>query len=376
MRILQTINGLSAASGGSSTCTYDLLKALQGTNVEAQLVTLQWGDDLGVEESWATFLMNDARTPVGLSKNMAQFLREVEVDIIHTNGLWSYTNHISAKVAREKGIPFVLTPHGMLIGDALKRNYRKKWPLLKLWFEKDIASAACLHATCKAEADHIRRFGYKGPIAVIPNPMPRVQWIDEIKEYHDRKRIGFLGRLHPVKRVDVLIEAWRVLGEKVDGAELVLIGCGTPEYEKYLRDKAAECKYGKVTFRGFVNGKEKFDELASLRALCLVSNFENFGMTVTEALSVGTPVIASLTTPWEDLNNYNCGWWITASVENIAEVIEKVLALTPEEREVMGNNGKRLVETKYTAKRVAKMMSGLYAWILGSGDKPEFVDIV
>lgn len=376
MKILQTINGLSAASGGSSTCTYDLLKALQGTNVQAQLVTLQWGDDLGVEEPWATFLINDTWTPVGLSDNMAQFLREAEADIIHTNGLWSYTNHISAKVAREKDVPFVLTPHGMLIGDALKRNYRKKWPLLKLWFEKDIAGAACLHATCKAEAEHIRRFGYKGPIAVIPNPMPLVQWIDEIDESHDRRRIGFLGRLHPVKRVDVLIESWRVLGKKVDDAELVLIGGGTPEYEKYLRDKAAECKYGKVTFLGFVNGKEKFDELASLRALCLVSNFENFGMTVTEALSVGTPVIANLTTPWEDLNDYSCGWWIAASVENIVEAIEKALALTPKEREVMGNNGKRLVERKYTAKRVAEMMSALYAWILGKGDKPEFVDIV
>jgi glycosyltransferase involved in cell wall biosynthesis len=374
MKILQTIADLSAASGGPSTCTYDLLEALQRTDVEAKLVTLASNDDLGANKPWVTFLGNDAYTSVALSKNMARYLRACDVDLIHTNGLWLYTNHISAKVAREKGIPFVLTPHGMLIENAIKRQYFKKWPLLKLWFDRDIAGAACLHATCKAEAEYIRKFGYKGPVAVIPNPMPSVQWMDEITECHNTKRIGFLGRFHPVKRIDILIEAWRMLGEKTMGAELVLIGGGKPSYETYLYELAAQCKHGKVVFCGFMNGKEKFQELASLSALCLVSIFENFGMTVTEALSVGTPVIANLTTPWADLNEYGCGWWIDATAEQIAVAIEAALGLTDVEREAMAKRGKQLVERKYTAQRVAEMMAELYRWIGGEQvEVPKFV---
>lgn len=373
MKVLQTISSISAADGGPSTCTYDLLKALQEIDSKVELVTLRSGEDLGDGEPWLTLLDNDAWSPVCISKNLKRYLRGSDVDIIHANALWTYHCHISAKVAKEKKIPFILTPHGMLMANAIKRKKWKKWPLLKLWFNKDVASATAIHATCMMEGQNIRRFGYKGPIAVIPNPMPPVEWINEIVEDHNAKRIGFLGRLHPVKRVDKLIEGWKLLGEKADGAELVLIGSGTSEYEKYLRKLASECKHGKITFQGFLKGKEKFQMLASLRTLCLVSVYENFGMVVTEALSVGTPVIANITTQWFELNSYNCGWWIDATPENIAKSIEKALDLTAEELKIMGINGKKLIEEHYTAKRVAGMMNGLYQWVLNGGEKPEYV---
>lgn len=374
MKVLHTIAGLSAASGGPSACTYNLLQYLQRTSIEAHLVTLKSGkQDLGNNEPWTTFLDNDFCTPVGFSGNLNKYLKSASVDIIHTNGLWLYCNHISAQVARKKNIPFVLTPHGMLIANAIKRHYWKKWILLKLWFREDIANAACLHATCQEEMEFIRAFGYKGPIAVIPNPTPPMKWIDSIIENHSLKRIGFLGRLHPVKNVDKLIKAWKQLGSKVADAELVLMGEGSPEYEKYLKGLAAECEYGHINFHGFINGKTKFQELANLNVLCLVSDFENFGMTVTEALSVGTPVIANITTPWEDLNTHHCGWWIDATVDNIAIAIEKALYLSDEEITAMGAHGKRLVSDKYAADKVAEKMAVLYQWLLEECSKPEFV---
>lgn len=56
-------------------------------------------------------------------------------------------------VARRKNKPYVITPHGMLYPNALKRSYWKKWPLIQLFFKKDILEATCLHATCKQEMD-------------------------------------------------------------------------------------------------------------------------------------------------------------------------------------------------------------------------------
>lgn len=375
MKVLHTIPGMGASNGGTSSSVYELLVALQKTNSDVSLVSLKskLHDDLCEGEDWAVLLDNDAITPVLYSKNLRNFLESSSPDIIHTNCLWSYCNHISAKIAKKKGIPLIHTPHGMLFADAIKRKYWKKWPLIKLWVEDDVSHTACIHATCKFEMENIRKFGYTGPIAVIPNAMPPIENIEQISENHTCKRVGFLGRLHPVKCVDKLLEAWRLVGNKADGAELVLIGDGDPEYVSYLKKLADTCQYGKITFRGFASGIDKFQELANLRALCLVSVYENFGMVVSEALSVGTPVLANKTTPWEDLNTYNCGWWIDASPDNIAKKLVEILELDADTLRTLGENGKNLVEQKYTSAKVGEMMTELYKWILKGGNKPDFV---
>lgn len=187
------------------------------------------------------------------------------------------------------------------------------------------------------------------------------------------KRIGFLGRLHPRKNVEALIEAWIALGNKVKDAQLVIMGKGEPHYEQMLKEKVASHGLKNVEFAGFVTGREKFERLASLTALCVPSDFENFGMIVTEALSVDTPVIASLGTPWEELNTCHCGCWVSNDVNTLADTIAKVLSLSAAEISKMGENGKRLVREKYQDTQVAKMMTQLYSWIINEEVKPEFV---
>lgn len=91
-----------------------------------------------------------------------------------------------------------------------------------------------------------------------------------------------------------------------------------------------------MKFSGFVSGREKFEQLAQLSCLFVPSDFENFGMIVTEALSVGTPVMASLGTPWEELNTVGCGWWTDRSPENIATVMHQVLEMPMEDLLTMG----------------------------------------
>ena len=96
-------------------------------------------------------------------------------------------------------------------------------------------------------------------------------------------------------------------------------------------------------------------------------------MIVTEALSVGTPVMASLGTPWEELNTVGCGWWIDRTPENIAQVMRQVMEMSTPELLAMGERGQQLVQKKYTAPMVAMQMQQLYEWLLGKGPKPDFV---
>ena len=378
MKILQTIAGFGAHSGGTSTCTYDLLSAMHGMGCDVDLMTVKVKDPtdklMGQGEKWIKALDNDCRTPYGWSPNMTRFLRASDYDIYHTNGMWMHCNHETCTIARQKDKPYVITPHGMLYPQALARSAWKKKLLLNLGgVEKDLRHATCIHATCDVEMKHYRALGYTNPVAIIPNPMPIPSFIDDIKSEKSIKRIGYLGRIHPYKNTEALINAWITLGDEVKDAQLIIMGRGDNEYEAKMHQLVARHNLTNVEFAGFVNGREKFERLASLTALCVPSITENFGMTVTEALSVGTPVIASLGTPWQELNTKHCGWWVDNDVETLADTISQALSLPQDEIEKMGNNGKRLVNDKYRDTQVAAKMKQLYGWILKGSVRPDFV---
>lgn len=381
MKILQTIAGFGAHSGGTSTCTYDLLSAMHGMGCDVDLMTVKVKDPsdklMGQGEKWIKALDNDCRTPYGWSPNMTRFLRASDYDIYHTNGMWMHCNHETCTIARQKDKPYVITPHGMLYPQALARSAWKKKLLLNLGgVEKDLRHATCIHATCDAEMKHYRALGYTNPVAIIPNPMPIPSFIDDIKSEKSIKRIGYLGRIHPYKNTEALINAWITLGDEVKDAQLIIMGRGDNEYEAKMHQLVARHNLTNVEFAGFVNGREKFERLASLTALCVPSITENFGMTVTEALSVGTPVIASLGTPWQELNTEHCGWWVSNDADTLADTISQALSLPQDEIEKMGNNGKRLVNEKYRDTQVAAMMKQLYEWVLYGGVRPDFVHVV
>ena len=371
MRILHTIQGLSAKSGGTSTSTYDLLTAMRRIGCDVDLMTLRSSDLMGNGESWIRALPNDSISSYGYSRNVNKFLSQTDYDLYHTNGLWLYSNHLTCKIARDKDKPYVITPHGMLYPLALKRSYWKKWPLLQLWFKKDILQASCIHVTSMPELKYVRLFGYKGPVAVIANPVSWPDYINTIARENSKVRFGFLGRLHPVKKVENIFYAASLL-DRAD-FEIRIIGSGDSDYEYFLKQEVDRLRLSNVRFCGFVTGREKYEMLAGLSALFVPSDFENFGMIVPEALSVGTPVMASLETPWEELNIHKCGWWCDRSPQNIAQVMIEILNMSQTDLDAMGERGRQLVADHYTALKIAEKMECLYQWIYSSGICPDFV---
>lgn len=385
MKTLQTISSLSAKSGGPSTCTLDLLNGLYDINAGVDLLTVSSPDILGAGSPWLKVEPCDYKTPLGLSKNITRALVESDYDLYHANALWSYTVHETCKVARQKGKPYILSPHGMLYPTALAIKRWKKVPMLWWWFNKDIHEATCLHATCQQEAEYCRQFGYNGPIAVIPNAVVFPEGVElkdvslELRDSRGRRQIGFLGRLHSIKKVENVLYALSYIAEDTrKGISFQIMGKYDDQYEQWLKDEVKrlhleEC----VDFVGFVSGKEKYDRLSKLSALMAPSAQENFGMIVPEALICGTPVYASLGTPWGELNECNAGWWQDNSPKTIAKVILDILSKSDAELRTMGANGRKLMEEKYEQHKVATMMKQLYEWIvvdnMDRGKKPEFV---
>lgn len=389
MNVLQTIYDLTPLSGGPSTCVCDIMQGLFdlrrvfSDDCAVELLTVKPEDiqvkNLGAGSAWLKEVPYDYKTPIRYSKNIRRTLLESDYDVYHANTLWTDTTHATCVHARKVGKPYLLSPHGMLYPTALAISSWKKKLMLRVWFNEDISAATCLHATCKQEMEYCRTFGYGGPIAVIPNAVVFPDGVKlKQKNYTDeegRRQIGFLGRLHPIKKVENIIYAIdKLTAQQKRTLSFQIMGKYNDHYEKWLRSEVERLGLTScVDFVGFVSGRDKYERLSRLSALMVPSDQENFGMIVPEALLCGTPVYASLGAPWEELNECDCGWWRDNSPEAIAEVLRDILSASDENLLDMGQRGRKLIEEKYEQHKVAGMMRELYLWMGAKGPCPGFV---
>jgi glycosyltransferase involved in cell wall biosynthesis len=378
MKILHTISGMSAKCGGTASCTYELVKGIQAHNIYVYILTFAPESNERLIGNEA-FIKTVSHSKQFVSKIYKKILQNSNYQLYHTNGLWEYTELITAKIARKKRIPYVISPHGMLYPQALAVSKLKKQFFLKLFLMNDLNKAAAIHATCREEMQHLRNLGVKSLIAVIPNPI-NIQNNCQLanaercfSSVNSQLKIGYLGRVHPRKNIERLLYVWDKLNLDDTDAELIIIGDGDKQYMDFLKAEQIQLNLKNVVFTGFLSGEAKENALNSLSYLVVPSDFENFGMIIPEALIKGIPVIASKGTPWEELNTHQCGWWVDNDVDTLAETIRKAIETPEDVRLEMGKRGQELVKNNYSVEVVAKKMIRLYDWILNGGEKPEFV---
>lgn len=373
MKVLHS-GSLYSVLGGPSMSTYLTLKGLRSVSVDAEIMMYSFpelgqlrGDDVPVhfaKRPWDKKLLFS-------NKLKSEILALGEYDIYHAQGIWQWQTYAIVDASKKVHKPYLITPRGMLYPqDIAKASSAFKKFSLKWRLMNDLNNAACVHVTCKDEMLHCRNLGVTSPIAIIPNPV-------EIKDYDEKKkdeifRIGYLGRLSRRKNVEGLIRAFINLGDKAKDAELLIIGGGDDNYEAELKALVAENGLKNVVFAGFLNGKEKDEALASCSVLAMPSEFENLGNVILEGLVRRIPCIATTGSPWEELNTEHCGWWVPYTQKDITDAVEKALNTSKEDLSVMGENGRRLIERRYSVEAVAKKMKALYEWIMG-GVKPVFV---
>ena len=122
-------------------------------------------------------------------------------------------------------------------------------------------------------------------------------------------------------------------------------------------------------FLGPIDDQDKWKLYRSVDLFILPSYSENFGMVVAEALAAEIPVITTKGTPWRDLVDYNCGWWVEPSVPELVESLQEAFSLNGAELNKMGFDGRRLVERNYSWSSIAEKMSEVYSWMLGNLEK-------
>lgn len=376
MNVLHTIPYFNKTSGGPVTCTYNLVKGLYDSGLNINILTFQpTSDEVLATDDFIRYLPDDRFTPLWFTKEMYRSLQDdiTTYDIVHVNTIWTWPSHIAVKFARKYNKPLIISPHGMLYPQALRVSRWKKKIISNLFVKKDLRNAYCIHATSMEEAQHIRNYGINAPIAVIPNCIYMDMYPKQRTEANAVRRFGFVGRLNPIKNIDILLNAWNLLGDKTINSELVIIGDGEPGYVEYLKKIARTGDLNNITFCGFISGDTLRDSIHNLDYLVLPSKSENFGMVVAEALTCGVPAITSKGTPWKSLQDENAGWWINADISSIARTIYDAITLDEIQRQQMGQNGYAIINRNFSFLSVARKMTELYGWLLGENEKPHFV---
>lgn len=382
MRIVQVVPSIAAEAAGPAYSVPALCNAL-----------IRQGDDVGLHVLGDVQASAGGRwegTPLdvrahrwekplhslGFSSEMRAALRLEAMsgaDIIHNHSLWMMPNLYPAWAVRGTSCRLMTSPRGTLSEWAMRRR-----PLAKrlMWLAaqgRAVRASDCFHATADSELDEIRGRGLRGPIAVIPNgiAIPRLEPRDESP---DRPmRLLFLGRIHPVKGIDVLVRAWSEVQAEFPAWEVVVAGPDAGALA-FLRALAAELGVERLKFCDPAYGAEKADLYRSADLFALLSHSENFGMVVAEALANAVPAIVSQGAPWSGLDGRGCGWWIPQGVRPLTECLRHALALPRQELKRRGLLGRAWMEQDYDWNMIGARMSETYRWMRHGGAAPAWVD--
>ena len=304
--------------------------------------------------------------PIG-SRPFGRALRAAlpSVDLLHIHGLWNRIVWTAAREARRARVPYVLSPRGMLETAALAhRPIRKRvaWTLIE---RATIDGAAALHATSQREYETLKALRPDAHVVLAPNGVDLPMGLERTGR---KPLIAFVGRVHPIKRLDLLVDAFVRLLASGRKAELVIAGPDEASLRSALTARAGRAA-ASIDWRGPVNVAEKAALFAEAAALVMCSDSESFGLSVAEAMAAAVPVVVTRTCPWAEVEQHRAGFW----VEQCADAIVAALAVLlddPAGARVMGSNGRALIEQKYRWPVVATDLLRHYHRIAAPASRP------
>ncbi len=120
-----------------------------------------------------------------------------------------------------------------------------------------------------------------------PNPVEGF-----IQPFEMRSGVVSVGRIHPTKGVDDLVDAWTTVHASCPNVHLTLVGSGDPTYIRALKERVADLGLeSSIRFGGFVSEEEKLQIVSSARVFVSASKEEGWGIAIAEALALGVPCV-------------------------------------------------------------------------------------
>jgi poly(glycerol-phosphate) alpha-glucosyltransferase len=316
----------------------------------------------------------------GYSREFDAQIESIGPDVAHVHGLWTYPGIAARRWSEKSHGPFLVSVHGMLDDWALANSAWKKRLAGALFERANLRRATCLHAITAAEVDAIRRYGYRGPICLIPNgvdlpaeaTLPPPAWRAPLG---GRKVVLYLGRIHPKKGLAELIEGWAAAVSQnrsfsQDWA-LVIAGWDQGGFQAELQTQVAALHLQTdIIFVGPQFGADKAAAYAAASGFILPSFSEGLPLVVLEAWAHRLPVLMTPECALPIGFERDAAIRISPTPGSIAAGLLDLYARSESDRQRLGKAGRSLVESSFTWAAAGSSLCSVMGWLAGGGNRP------
>ncbi len=364
MKILHVFLFFSVSAGGGTTdFIYKLARAQAGRGHDVTIYTGDFRLDPGYVQSLCGVRVQTFRSWMNFGFYLMPSLvprarRELpHFDVIHLHLYRSFQNIVIHHFAVKHGIPYVMDCHGSLPRFVRKRRVKAIFD--SVFGERLLRDAArCIGETEMGVREYLERGVDAGKVVKIAPPFPIEEFANLPPRGLFRQRFGieggcrvvmFLGRIHWIKGIDILVESFARLTQELPNACLVIVGPddGYRRALEALIDRLAIRQ--RVLFTGFLAGPEKISALVDADIVVQTSRYEQGAWAPIEAVLCGTPIIVSDNSgAGEDVRRMDAGYLVEFDNPiDLCDKIEYVLTHPAEAR------GKTLTAKAYVEKHLS-----------------------
>ena len=373
LRILHLITSLNSAGGGVAEGLRSLTACAAEVGIGQTVVSLDAPDAPWLDLGHARAIgLGPARLGTfSYAPQMLPWLRAhaAGFDAAVVHGLWQYPGVAARLALRSSGVPYFVYPHGML-GPWFKHHHPLKHLKKSLYWRiaqhAVLADAAAALFTCEEERrlarDSFKPYRLREAVVSFGTTIPvdsasgdSSVFLDAFPMLRGRRLVLFLGRLHPIKGCDLLLEGFAQVAQQTD-LHLVMAGPDPVGWQQRLQRSAARLGIGdRVTWTGMLPASLKWSALRAADCVALPSHHENFGMTVAESLAVGTPVLISdKVNIWREIDADGAGLVAPDTRDGTASLLQRWLALAPDARRQMAERARDCFAQRFEMRRAVE----------------------
>ena len=372
MKVLHVIPAIAPRYGGPSQLVLDMCRALNESGVEAHIATTN-ADGLGVlDVPLKRFTNYNGVDCIFFKKNFSEAYKfsnglavwlgahVSDYDVVHIHAVFSHSTWSAGRACQRANIPYIIRPLGSLDPWSMQRRSRLKGLLLTMGLRDILLRAKAIHYTTLLEKDKAESLLSLNNGVVIPNAITRAEQSEGKPEYEDY--ILYLGRLHEKKKLPELIEGFGTWKKDHPDQETKLILAGDGEDSYVDRLKSGIAYFGlteDVILQGWVEGAEKQSLIKHAKLMVLISENENYGISIVESMAAGVPVLVNKGVYlYPDISEAHAGW-VSDERNTISDKLKEAL-MDSEKRAEFGKNAKKLVEENFYWERVTNRVKDLY----------------
>ena len=373
LKILQLVHTLDPSVGGVAASVLALSRGLARRGHKLDIVVLDdsaspWLADIALP----IHALGVGLTSYRYSSKLLPWLKKQggDYDRVIVNGIWQYLSFAAWRRYAGSSIPYYVFPHGMLdpwFKETFPLKHLKKW-LYWPWAEyRVLRNAAAVIFTSEEERSQARKsfWLYRcrekvSPLGVEAPPISsnaKSEFLSRYPQLQNTRIFLFLGRLHPKKGCDMLLEAFAQMRSN-DSISLILAGPDQVGWESDLRRQVTRLNLtNRVVFTGMLEGSMKQGAFANAEAFVLPSHQENFGISVVEALAARVPVlISNRVNIWPEIEADRAGYVESDDLAGTTRLLQRWIDTAPAEREMVRENARRCFEQRFEIDRAVESL--------------------